>query len=64
MITKKQQELDIKIWNVSEKAGYDTCGTYNYCSNCDKTLENPCDKAVKASKATEKKTTAKKTTKK
>lgn len=67
MITKKQQELDIKKWNDSQNAGYDTCGTYDYCKNCDKSLENPCDKAQKASKpakSTEKKTTAKKTAKK
>lgn len=51
MLTKKQQELDEKKWNDSQKAGYDTCGTYDYCSKCDKSLENPCDKAVKASKA-------------
>ena len=67
MITKKQQELYIKKWTDSEKAGYDTCGTYNYCANCDKTLENPCEKAMKASKtvkSTDKKPAAKKTSKK
>ena len=60
MLTKKQQELDLKKWNDSQMAGYDTCGTYDFCSNCDKSLENPCDKALKASKSA--KTTAKKTT--
>lgn len=67
MLTKKQQELDEKKWLDSEKAGYDTCGTYDYCSNCDKTAENPCEKAVKAvkiTKATEKKPAAKKSVKK
>ena len=66
MLTKKQQEMDIKKWNDSQKAGYDTCGTYDFCSKCDKSLENPCDKALKASKsakATTKKTTTKKSVK-
>lgn len=63
MLTKKQQELDIKKWTDSEKAGYDTCGTYKYCANCDKSLENPCDKASKAAKPAAAKAT-KKTAKK
>ncbi|MCX4362154.1 MAG: hypothetical protein OSJ74_02025 [Clostridia bacterium] len=66
MITKKQQEMDIKKWNDSQRAGYDTCGTYDFCSNCDKTAENPCDKASKASKAAKpaaKKTASKKSAK-
>ncbi len=66
MLTKKQQEMDIKKWNDSQKAGYDTCGTYDFCSKCDKSLENPCDKAVKASKPVKssgKKTAAKKVAK-
>ncbi|MDE6210637.1 MAG: hypothetical protein K2O31_04635 [Clostridia bacterium] len=66
MLTKKQQEMDIKKWNDSQKAGYDTCGTYDFCSKCDKSLENPCDKAVKASKTSKpaaKKSATKKTVK-
>ena len=63
MLTKKQQEMDIKKWNDSQRAGYDTCGTYDHCSKCDKSLENPCDKALKASKSA-KATTKKATTKK
>ncbi|MDE7191145.1 MAG: hypothetical protein K2O35_01545 [Clostridia bacterium] len=66
MLTKKQQEMDIKKWNDSQKAGYDTCGTYDFCSKCNKSLENPCDKAVKASKTVKpaaKKSTAKKSAK-
>ena len=63
MLTKKQQEMDIKKWNDSQRAGYDTCGTYDHCSKCDKSLENPCDKALKASKSA-KATTKKSTTKK
>lgn len=64
MLTKKQQELDEKKWHDSQKAGYDTCGTYDYCQKCDKSMENPCENAVKSSNATTKKPTAKKTTKK
>ena len=64
MLTKKQQELDEKKWHDSQKAGYDTCSTYDYCQKCDKSMENPCENAVKASNATTKKPAAKKTTKK
>ena len=39
MLTKKQQELDEKKWHDSQKAGYDTCGTYDYCQKCDKSME-------------------------
>jgi len=37
-----QKELDIKKWIESERAKRDLCSTYNYCSKCDKTKENPC----------------------
>lgn len=77
-ITKKQKELDELKWLKSEEMGQDACGTFDYCAACDKTLENPCDKAYrkthtrpKAKKAAEpekkpaaKKTAAKKATKK
>lgn len=63
-ITKRQNQLDIAKWLDSEKAGYDTCGSYDYCEKCNKNLENPCDKAFKKANPTAKKTTAKKTTKK
>lgn len=45
MLSEKQREFDEKKWLDSEKAGHDTCGTYSFCSKCDKTLENPCIKA-------------------
>ena len=67
MLSKKQQEMDVKKWNDSQMAGYDTCGTYDYCAKCDKSFENPCEKALKASKpakATAKKTATKKSAKK
>lgn len=61
-ITKKQRELDEAKWLKSVELGADACGTFDYCEKCDKTLENPCDKAYKklhakpkAPKATEEK---------
>lgn len=72
-ITKKQKELDELKWLKSEEMGQDACGTFDYCTACDKTLENPCDKAYrktharpKTKKATEpeKKPAARRTAKK
>ena len=51
--SKKQNELDIQKWIDSEKTGHDTCGTYKFCSKCDKSLENPC--AVAKAKYSKKK---------
>ncbi len=61
-ITKKQKELDVIKWLKSEEFGVDACGTFDYCVKCDKTNENPCDKAYKAfnAKPAAKKTVAKK----
>ena len=63
-LTKKQMELDVLKWKKSEELGADACGSFDYCAFCDKTLENPCDKAFKkmaaAAKPTEKKAPAKK----
>ena len=61
-ITKKQQELDKIKWEKSVEMGADACGTFDYCVNCDKSLENPCDKAFKATnkKPAKKKACAKK----
>lgn len=44
-LTKKQKELDVVKWEKSIAIGADACGTFDYCAACDKTLENPCDKA-------------------
>ncbi len=62
-ITKKQQELDVAKWLKSEEIGADACGSFDYCAKCDKSLENPCDKAFKAfnKKPVAKKAVAKKT---
>lgn len=37
-----QQELDIKKWLESEEAHKDLCSTYDFCSKCDKSKDNPC----------------------
>ncbi len=60
-ITKRQKELDIIKWEKSIKMGKDACGTFDFCIKCDKTKENPCDKAYTAFN---KKPTVKKTVKK
>lgn len=42
MLEKQQKKLDEQKWLDSEKAGFDTCGTYKFCVKCDKSIENPC----------------------
>ena len=42
MVNAKQRKFDEQKWLVSEILGVDTCGTYKFCSKCDKSLENPC----------------------
>lgn len=42
MLDEKQKELELQKWFDSEKAGKDTCGSYDYCKNCDKSLVDPC----------------------
>lgn len=44
-LTKKQEEIDKMKWAKSEEQGADACGTFDFCEKCDKTVENPCDKA-------------------
>jgi|GEM_PF-2372440 len=51
MKAAKQTELDVKKWLDSERAGIDTCGSYEYCAKCDKSLENPCASAYEATAA-------------
>lgn len=65
-LTKKQMELDKIKWEISESMGVDACGSFEFCSVCNKNLENPCDKAYKKfhKKPAEKKATAKKVVKK
>ena len=61
-LTKKQMELDKIKWEISESMGIDACGSFEFCPLCDKSLDNPCDKAYKKFKQKDKpkKTTAKK----
>ncbi len=65
---ERQQQLDVEKWNDSQAKGYDTCGSYDYCSACDKSVEFPCaaaeEKAAKAAKKPAKKAAAKKPAKK
>ena len=40
-----QQKFDIQKWTESEQAGYDKCGEYEFCGQCDKNLTDPCAEA-------------------
>ena len=44
-LTKRQMELDKIKWEISESMGVDACGSFEFCSMCNKKLQNPCDKA-------------------
>ena len=44
-VSKKQNELDVKKWTLSEKAQKDLCGTFDFCDCCKKEEENHCEKA-------------------
>ena len=64
MLDEKQKELELQKWFDSEKAGKDTCGSYDYCKNCDKSLAQPCATAYqKTVKPVAKKTACKTATK-
>ena len=65
-VSKKQSELDLKKWYESENAGYDLCGEFDFCSKCDKAIENPCAAAYEVyhSPKPNKKAACKKTAKK
>ncbi len=58
-LTKKQKEIDVMKWEKSEAMGGDACGSFDFCGKCDKSLENPCDKAYTAFNKPEKKASAK-----
>lgn len=50
-----QDMIDLKKWYDSEACGRDTCGTYDFCAFCDKSLSEPCACAYeKANIASEK----------
>lgn len=44
-ISKKQKELDVAKWLKSEEMGRDMCGEFDFCSVCNKKVQNPCAKA-------------------
>ena len=54
-ISKKQEELDEIKWYIGKELGCDPCGTFAYCSKCKKDEENPCEKALKRYKDSERK---------
>ena len=44
-IEKKQEELDTIKWYKSVALGFDACGSFDYCSKCNKANNNPCASA-------------------
>ena len=52
-LSEKQNKLDKVKWLKSEVLGYDACGSFAYCCKCDKSLENPCEHALKKFNAAE-----------
>ena len=42
----QQDRFDEIKWYDSIVAGYDRCGTYEFCGRCDKEEENPCAQAA------------------
>ncbi len=47
-INSSQKKIDYEKWLESEKKHKDMCGSYDFCKYCDKSLENPCARAVDA----------------
>lgn len=54
-ISKKQAELDEIKWYMGQELGSDPCGTFAYCAKCKKQEENPCERALKRYKESERK---------
>ena len=65
---QREKQHDVEKWEDRAGKGYDTCGSYDYCAACDKSVEFPCataeEKVAKAAKKPAKKPAAKKATKK
>ena len=55
MISKKQEKLDEIKWYIGNELGFDPCGTFEYCGHCRKDEENPCEKALKRYKDSQRK---------
>ena len=41
-----QKEFDERKWNDGMAIGEDTCGTYEFCSKCNRTESEPCARAA------------------
>ena len=39
---EKQHELDVMKWNDSVERGHDSCGSYDFCADCNKSVDYPC----------------------
>lgn len=44
-LSDKQRELDRIKWEKSSRLGFDACGSFDFCKCCNKSYENPCEKA-------------------
>ena len=58
--SERQNALDVEKWIDSEQKGYDGCGSYDFCTKCDKQVEYPCAVAYDAFNAKAEKKPAKK----
>lgn len=58
--SERQNALDVQKWIDSEQKGYDCCGSYDFCSKCNKQVEYPCAVAYDAFNAKAEKKPAKK----
>lgn len=43
---KQQDRFDVIKWYDSILAGYDRCGSYEFCGVCNKDIDNPCARAA------------------
>lgn len=55
MVSKKQKKLDEIKWYIGNELGCDPCGTFEYCNKCNKSEENPCEKALNRYKDSQRK---------
>ncbi len=51
-----QEELDRIKWEKSVNLGFDACGSFDFCSKCDKYQPEPCIKAFNKYNGVEEKT--------
>ncbi len=42
----EQEKFDKVKWYDSILVGYDRCGSYDFCAECDKTQSDPCARAM------------------